>query len=38
MISRGYFFFDAGDRKDEAATAGLAFSAFGLRISRLLFF
>jgi hypothetical protein len=35
---RCYFFFDAGDRKDPAETAGLAFSALGLRTSRLLFF
>jgi hypothetical protein len=35
---RRYFFFCAGARKSRVAAAGLGFSAFGLRISRLLFF
>jgi hypothetical protein len=37
-VGGGYFFFEGGDRKEGPAGAGLGFSAFGLRISRLLFF
>jgi hypothetical protein len=35
---RRYFFFCEGAKKSRVAAAGLGFSAFGLRISRLLFF
>jgi hypothetical protein len=34
----GYFFFCIGAKNSRVAAAGLGLSAFGLRISRLLFF
>jgi len=35
---RYFFFFCMGAKKSRVAAAGLGFAAFGLRISRLLFF